>query len=94
MNLLGRVLSIARLPENRTPVPDVGQGVSSGQTVDLFNGLYTTNQSAHHALLMDDETTSQLGANVMTLSSMMRSLLAAYACGAAGAAVCEFARPE
>ncbi len=30
----------------------------------------------------------------MTLSSMMRSLLAAYACGAAGAAACEFARPE
>lgn len=33
----------------------------------------------------------------MTLSSMMRSLLAAYACGASGAsgaAVCEFSRPE
>lgn len=30
----------------------------------------------------------------MTLSSLMRSLLAAYACGAAGSAVCEFARPE
>lgn len=30
----------------------------------------------------------------MTLSSMMLSLLAAYACGASGAAVCEFSRPE
>jgi hypothetical protein len=29
----------------------------------------------------------------MTLNSLMRSLLAAYACGASGA-TCEFARPE
>jgi hypothetical protein len=30
----------------------------------------------------------------MTLNSLMRGLLAAYASGATGAAVCEFARPE
>lgn len=30
----------------------------------------------------------------MSLGSFMRSLLAAYACGASGAASCEFARPE
>lgn len=30
----------------------------------------------------------------MSLGSLMRGMLAAYACGATGAAVCEFARPE
>lgn len=30
----------------------------------------------------------------MTLNNLLRGLLAAYACGAAGSAVCEFARPE
>jgi hypothetical protein len=93
MNLLGRVLSIARLPETMQPSPDVGQGVSSGQPVELFNGLYTTNQRAHHALLIDDGTTFHLGVTEMSLSSFMNSLLAAYAQGATGAA-CEFSRPE
>jgi hypothetical protein len=93
MNLLGRVLSIARLPETVQPLADMHQRVSSGQPVELFNGLYTTNLRAHHALLMDDGTTSHSGATAMALSSFMNSLLAAYAHGASGA-ICEFSRPE
>jgi hypothetical protein len=93
MNLLGRVLSIAILPEPFQPCMMWVKGMSSGQPVELFNGLYTTNLRAHHALLIDDGTTFELGAIAMSLSSFMNSLLAAYAQGATGAS-CEFSRPE
>jgi hypothetical protein len=63
------------------------------RAVNLFYGAHQDNQRAHHAPLLDDETTAHLGVIVMSLNSLMRSLLAAYACGASGAA-CEFSRPE
>ena len=47
----------------------------------------------HHARMTDDGTTSHLGVVAMSFSHFMQSLLAAYACGASGAA-CEFSRPE
>jgi hypothetical protein len=93
VNLLGRVYQLRVCLKAERACLICIKAVFGWQPVNLFYGLYTTNLSAHHACITDDGTTSHLGANDMSLGSLMNSLLAAYAHGTTGAA-CEFSRPE